>query len=129
MWPNGDNDFNKILVKIFGENGDSPENRKFVFYAICIWVRLILYVSLFYLVKYDISIYLLLLFSIIAIWNLTGNLNGNQWWSKKWQLFISICLFILCIMCLYYKDINRNIIPILLLISLLGGIIQSLRNL
>jgi len=128
-WGQGDPNFNKILVNLFGPHADEPENRKKIFYYICIWVRLILYSSLFYLIKFRFVIYILFIAAFVACWQLISNINGTQWWSKKWQLFISICLLILTGYSIYNDNNEYNkYIPILLLISLFGGIIQSLFN-
>ena len=53
--------------------------------------------------------------------NLIKNLSTNQWWSKKFQLFISICLIIASLVILFKFNINRKIISYILLFSLFGG--------
>ncbi len=134
--PNSDTNFNKILDKLFGNH--SPETRKKVFYLICIIVRLFLY-SLIYIYKdYNWMPYILSIFSAFSIYHLysdiSQNVNNNQqWWSKKFELIISILIFISCITLIIQrlnntskdKQISTSIPPILLFISLFTGLFQS----
>lgn len=134
--PNSDTNFNKILDKLFGNH--SPETRKKVFYLICIIVRLFLY-SLIYIYKdYNWMPYILSIFSAFSIYHLysdiSQNVNNNQqWWSKKFELIISILVFISCITLIIQrlnntskdKQISTSIPPILLFISLFTGLFQS----
>ena len=131
-WGNGDPNFNKILLKIF--NNDSPEFRKKIYYFICIIFRFILYTSLIFIIKNDYVIYVLLFLSLFSSYNLYTNIklnNQNQWWSKKFQLLISLFVLLFSILSIYNKnEYNyRKFIIITLYISLFGGIIQSINNL
>ena len=77
------------------------------------------------------------IFALFSAINLYKNLNiTSQWWSKKFQLVISLLIFIIGIISLYFI-INKKeviifnilfvkLIPILLFISLFGRIFQSL---
>jgi len=126
-WGQGDNNFNAILRSAFGS--ESPKLRKYLFYFVCIIVRLFLYIFSATLVKYDWFIILVLLLALFATYNLIKNLSTNQWWSKKFQLFISVCLIIASLVILFKFNINRKIISYILLFSLFGGILQSINNL
>jgi CDP-diglyceride synthetase len=128
-WGNGDPDFNKIVKKLFGS--DSAKTRKTVFYTICIVFRLYLYILSASYVQYNAVVIFILVCAIFAAYNLYTNIASNlQWWSKKFQLVISLCLIFACSLSLLYSpDIfNRKIISAILLFSLFGGIVQSLFN-
>jgi len=134
--PNSDINFNKTLDKLFGNH--SVETRKKVFYLICITVRLFLY-SIVYLYKDSKFIpYIIGVLSSFSIYHLysdiKNNINNNQqWWSKKFELIISILVFLTCITLIIQrianiskdKQISTSIIPILLFISLFTGIVKS----
>ena len=120
---NGDPDFNKVLDKI---NMNTPKQRKMLFYFVCIWVRFALYSLVFYFKDNIYMPYILLLISLFSIVNLSKTLNQTQqWWSKKFQFIISVLLFISCLLVIFYK-INPVVMPLILYISLIGGITQSL---
>jgi len=134
--PNSDTNFNKVLDKLFGNH--TPETRKKVFYLICIIFRLFLY-SLVYVYKdskwmpYVVGI--LSAFSVYHLYSdIKNNVNNNrQWWSKKFELIISILVFGSCLTLIIQqmigiskdKQISTKIPPLLLFISLFTGIIQS----
>ena len=136
--PNSDPNFDKILSKL-GMNTTSknyPETRKKIYYFICIVVRLILYsLVIFYKDKVWLH-YSLFFISLFAIYNLytsiSNNKSNNQWWSKKFQLIISILLAISSLIIIIQNKLNTTfklntvILPLLLFISLFGGILQSL---
>jgi hypothetical protein len=123
--PNSDPNFNKILVNVFGNA--EPDTRKKIFYFMCIPIRFILYSLVLY--YKDLSI-LPVVIGIIAFFTsirLSESIieKGNQWWSKRWQFIISIVLTIVCIG-VYFNKIDSKSIALVLFISLLGGIIESL---
>ena len=128
--PNSDPNFDKILKKLF--DSSSPEIRKKVYYFVCIIVRLFLF-SLVYIYKDKPSIpYIILLASLVSIFNLypsvtkQGYSGQQQWWSKRFQFIISLLLFIISLLLIFkVKKVKTIMIPIILFISLFGGIIQS----
>ena len=122
--PNSDPGFNKLL-SYFVEV--TPDNRRMIFYMVCIWVRFALY-SAVYITRESVWIpYIVGGFSLIAAINLATRLEGRQWWSKKFQLVIAILLIIVSIGRIWNPEaVGSLIIPGLLYISLIGGIIQSL---
>ena len=128
MCPNSDPNFDKVMSRFFDITAsDYPEKRKMVYYTICIWVRLALYT---YIYKHKDEKYIPYLVGILAlgaIVNLQGSITnpGNQRWSKRFDLLISVLLLISCIGVVNGK-IDSVYIPGLLYISLIGGIIQSL---
>jgi hypothetical protein len=136
---NSDPNFDKILSNFTNTSSKNyPQVRKRLYYFVCIVVRLILYsLVLFYKDKLWMP-YLILLVSLFSIYNLYNSIYSNtgkkqtQWWSKKFQLVISILLLLVSI-CIILQNrlnfkfkINTVVIPLLLYISLFGGILQSL---
>jgi hypothetical protein len=128
--PNSDPNFDKILVKLFGSS--TPEIRKKVYYFICIIVRLFLF-SLVYIYKDHPSIpYIIGLASIVGISNLypsmtkQGYSTQHQWWSKRFQFMIAILLFVTSVLLIFKITSSTIFIPIILFISLFGGIMQSM---
>jgi hypothetical protein len=125
--PNSDPNFDKILIKLFGSS--TPEIRKKVYYLICIVIRLFLY-SLVLIYKDHPSIpYIVGLASLAGMYNLYPSMTKHQqqWWSKRFQFIISLLLFIVCVLLLLkVGGVKTIVIPILLFISLFGGIFQSL---
>ena len=134
--PNSDINFNKTLDKLFGNH--TPQTRKKVFYLICIVVRLFLY-SLVYVYKDSKWMpYVLTILSAFSMYHLysdiKNNVNNNrQWWSKKFELIISILVFLSSLTLIIQRligtpkdnQISTKIPPILLFISLFTGIFQS----
>jgi hypothetical protein len=126
--PNSDPNFDKVLSKIVDSTKDYPKKRKYLFYFICVIVRYLLYSYIYFNIDKTYIVIIAGLLSLFSMYNLYKNIgNTRQWWSKKFQLLISILVFISCIIVLFnLYQINRKIIPILLFISLFGGFFQSL---
>ena len=127
--PNSDPNFDKVLIKLFGSS--SPEIRKKVYYFICIIVRLFLF-SLVYVYKDHPSVpYIVGLASLVSVFNLYPSMSKDvyatqeQWWSKRFQFVVGLLLLV-CSILLIFKKITSIILPILLFISLFGGIFQSM---
>jgi hypothetical protein len=126
--PNSDPNFDKVMSRFFDITAkDYPSKRKLVYYGVCIWVRLVLYTLIYYYRDHKFMPYIIGLLSIGAIGNLWGSITnpGKQWWSKRFDLVISIILLMSCIGVILNK-IPSIVIPVLLYISLVGGIIQSM---
>lgn len=123
--PNSDAGFNKILLSLIGNS--EPATRKKIFYFICIPVRFILYSLVFY--YRDLSLLPIVIGAIAFTTSIRLSESiiekGNQWWSKRWQLFISIILVFVCLG-VYFNKIDSRSMSFILFISLLGGIIESL---
>ncbi len=135
--PNSDANFDKMLSNFIDTTKDYPKKRKLIFYFICIVVRLLLYSFIYYNINNTYIVILATILSLFSIINLYKNLNMNQqWWSKKFQFIISSLVFIVGIASLIFIYYEKNVkilnipfvkfIPILLFISLFGGIFQSL---
>lgn len=126
--PNSDPNFDKVMANFFDITSKSyPSNRKMVFYGICIWVRFALY---YYIYKHRDEKYIPYVIGALAvgsIMNLKNSVDnpGRQWWSKRFDLMISILLLISCVGAIM-KKLPTVYIPYLLYLSLISGIIQSL---
>jgi amino acid permease len=126
--PNSDPKFDKVMAKFFDISAkDYPSNRKKVFYGICIWVRLALY---YYIYKHKDEKYIPYVVGALAIgsiMHLKSSIKnpGRQWWSKRFDLVISVLLLLSCIGVVNGK-IPSVYIPNLLFLSLASGIFQSL---
>ena len=119
---NGDPSFNVFLDKY---NLNTPEKRRFLFYNVCIFVRLALYSLVFYYRDNKWMPYILSILSIFTIYNLYQKLDQQQqWWSIKFQFVISILLLTASILVLL-KKIPTISMPIILYTSLIGGLAQS----
>jgi len=123
--PNSDNDFNKIIASLMGNS--LPETRRKLFYFTCIPVRLVLFFMVYYFRNWTYMPFLLGIISFITAIRLSKSVfdPGTQWWSKRWQFFISTILFIVCVS-VYFKKIDNSAMSIVLFISLAIGILQSL---
>jgi ABC-type uncharacterized transport system permease subunit len=51
-------------------------------------------------------------------------MTGNQWWSKKFQFIMSLVIAGLVILT-FFKKVKAWTIPAAILLSLVGGILQS----
>jgi hypothetical protein len=125
--PNSDKDFDKIMSRWFDVTSkDYPSNRKKVYYGLCIWVRLILFTSIFYYRKHKYTPYILAVFSLLSIYHYKGNIKnpGKQWWSKRFDLAIAVLLLISTVLVITEK-IDPVVMPLILYTSLFGGIITS----
>jgi hypothetical protein len=49
---------------------------------------------------------------------------GKQWWSKRFDLAIAVSLLVCSVMVILGK-LNTIYMPILLYVSLIGGVLQS----
>ncbi len=123
--PNGANDFNQILLNLFGSS--SPELRRNVFYGVCIPIRFLLYSLVFYYRGFYYMPFIIGIFASITATRLLSSIfnPGTQWWSKRWQLAISIILLVVCVG-VYLQRIDNRAMGIVLFVSLAVGIIESL---
>ena len=125
--PNSDPDFDKVMSKFFDITAkDYPSKRKMVYYGICIWVRLALYTFIYYKRDYKYTPYIVGVLALGTIMNLQGSISnpGKQWWSKRFDLLISVLLLLSCVGVIMGK-IPSIVMPLLLYLSLFGGILQS----
>jgi hypothetical protein len=100
------------------------QRRKQVYYSICILVRTLLIVIVYYLRSSLVIQLLVLLGAFVGIINLGKRMDGNQWWSKKFQFVMSVIIAGLVILT-FLKKVKAWTIPAAMLLSLMGGILQS----
>jgi hypothetical protein len=130
--PNSDPNFDKVLGIVFDINSPKYVNvRMALFYFVCIWVRYALYSFIYFNRNHYLVPIVVGIASSFSVFNLVSSLLKQPevyyrtWWSKTFQLTNAIILIPICIM-VYNKMINSIYIPLILFISLFGGIIQSL---
>jgi len=127
--PNDDPYFTRMmyrmkLLKKGMKAGEIVNVRRNTFYFICVVVRLSI-IGIVFMLKDSIIVRgLVLLGCIIAISNFLRRINGTQWWSKKFQFMMAFIIAILVILS-YLDKVKTWTIPAAMLVSLLGGILQS----
>jgi hypothetical protein len=87
-------------------------------------VRTLLIVIVYYLRNSLVIQLLVLLGAFVGIINLGKRMDGNQWWSKKFQFVMSVIIAGLVILT-FLKKVRAWTIPAAMLFSLMGGILQS----
>jgi hypothetical protein len=125
--PNSDPNFDKFMAKFFDITAsDYPSKRRMVFYGICIWVRLALYTFIYYKRDYKYMPHIVGISALLSIGNLQSSISnpGKQWWSKRADLLISVLLLLSCVGVIMGK-VPSIAMPVLLYLSLFGGILQS----
>jgi len=129
MCPNDDPYFTRTMYRIgLLRKGMKPEEivqrRKQVYYTICILVRALLVAVVYYLRCSLVIQLLVLLGAVVGIINLGKRMDGNQWWSKKFQFVMSLVIASLVVLT-FFKKVKAWTIPAAMLFSLVGGILQS----
>ncbi|NBP58680.1 hypothetical protein EBU71_19495 [bacterium] len=127
--PNDDPYFTRMMYRMgFLKRGMSAselvERRCLVYYSVCIVVRAALVVTVYYWRNATLVQVLVLLGALMGVLNLGNRSGGTQWWSKKFQLLMSIIIVIVVIL-VYFGRVKSWVIPAAMLVSLLGGILQS----
>ena len=112
------------LLKKGMKSKEIVETRKQVYYSICIIFRASLISIVYYLRNALVIQFLVLLGAVIGIINLGKRMDGNQWWSKKFQFIMSIVIASLVILT-FFKKVKAWTIPVAMLFSLVVGILQS----
>lgn len=100
------------------------ERRRLVYYCICIVVRAVLIVTVYHWRNAVFVQAVVLVAAIVSVVNLWSRNRGTQWWSKKFQLMMSVIIVLLVIF-VYLGKVKSWLIPAAMLVSLLGGILQS----
>lgn len=103
-----------------------PLLRTQLYYMVCIFFRLALFNLVFVLRKEWYMPVFVGIGSFLSVVHLSFSafrIHQNQWWSKKFQWVISILVLCGCIL-VYQGHIPAVIIPLLLYLSLLGGLAQ-----
>ena len=129
MCPNDDPYFTRTMYRIgLLRKGmtakEIVQSRKQVYYTICILVRALLIAIVYYLRNFLVIQLLVLLGAVVGIINLGKRMDGNQWWSKKFQFVMSLVIAGLVVLT-FFKKVKSWTIPAAMLFSLVGGILQS----
>lgn len=127
--PNDDTYFTRTMYKMgLLHRGMSAsqivERRRLVYYGICIFFRAALIVTVYHWRNARFVQALVLAGALFGVMNLGSRTGGTQWWSKKFQLVMSIIIAMVVIL-VYFGRVNSWVIPAAMLVSLLGGILQS----
>ena len=126
--PNSDPNFDKMMSNFFDiTSKDYPQNRKNVYYGVCIWARLALFTYIYHKRDEKYMPYIVGILAVGTIMNLYTSVQdpGRQWWSKRFDLAIAVLVLLSCIGIVLGK-VSSIVVPVLLYISLFGGVIQSL---
>ena len=117
--PNSDPGFNKII----GENR-TPEERSMLF-IVCVLTRGLLYSGVYVYRDKPWMAPLVAVLASMAIFQLytSDSPQGKQWWSKKFQLIMAVCVLIAALL-VKFKGLDSRSMAGLLFISLAGGILQ-----
>ena len=129
MCPNDDPYFTRTMYRIgLLRKGmtakEIVQRRKQVYYSICIIFRALLIAIVYYLRCSLVIQLLVLLGAVVGIINLGKRMDGNQWWSKKFQFVMSLVIASLVVLT-FFKKVKAWTIPAAMLFSLVGGILQS----
>ena len=103
---------------------DIVERRRLVYYTICIVVRTALIVTVYHWRNVTFVQALVLAGALMGVMNLGSRSGGTQWWSKKFQLVMSIIIMVVVVL-VYFGILKSWVIPAAMLVSLLGGVLQS----
>lgn len=127
--PNDDPYFTRMMYRMgLLKRGMSAhelvEKRRLVYYSICIVVRAALIVTVYHWRNARFVQLLVLLGALVGVMNLSRRVDGTQWWSKRFQLMMSIILVVVIVL-VYFGRLKPWVIPAAMLVSLLGGVLQS----
>ena len=126
--PNDDPDFTRMMYRMGllyrGMSArDLVERRRLVFYSICIVVRAALSVTVYHWRNVRFVQILVLVGALMGVMNLSTRIGGTQWWSKRFQLMMSIIIAVVVVL-VYFGRLKSWVIPAAMLVSLMGGVIQ-----
>jgi hypothetical protein len=95
-----------------------------VYYCICIIIRAALIVAVYHWRNASLTRVLVFVGAMIGVINLGTRMNGNQWWSKKFQFIMSVIIVGLVILT-HFNMVDSRSMSAAMLVSLLGGVAQS----
>lgn len=127
--PNDDPYFTRTMYRIGllrrGMTAEEIANRRrVIYYCVCVVIRLTL-IAVVYKLRDSIIVQdLVMVGALIGVVNLGGRYEGNQWWSKKYQLLMS-CIIVIMVILTYLKYVKSWTIPFAMAVSLVGGVLQS----
>lgn len=109
----------------------SLQNRKRLFYGICIWFRALVIFGVWKLWPIRNFRIVMILVLLLTISRLYQTLNQDVWWSKRFHLLSAIVLLVLVILSFYNhqnSDLLRNTTVLVMSMDLLSGIMNSFFN-
>ncbi len=137
--PNNDPQFDKLFITVAGDA--TVRTRRYLYYGVCIPIRFVLYLVM---IKYHTNkafLGLVALVSAYAFYRLMYGENGvcvsstslpsssspsTYWWSKKFQAIMALGMTVFSLSGMAGKT-DTTIVPFLMLVSILGGLAQSVR--
>jgi len=100
-------------------------NRMILYYGLCIPLRLsLVYASYKYKDHPHLPMVVLAL-SVFTVYRLTKNLNGPEWWSRPFHVFVAVLLSLVSFL-IIQKKIDSAYISYILLVDVLYGFTHSL---
>lgn len=126
------NEYENVLFKskLLDRNSKHlGEERRKLFYFVCIPIRLLIFCTLLYLSQIQnetlqqVLRILLMLIYISSIFYLLTKKSKCQWWFNEYEIFLSTLAVLICI---FVKKNTVFYVSIIMLLSILGGIAQSI---
>ena len=127
--PNDDPYFTRTMYRIgLLRRGMTAEDivnrRRVIYYCVCVVIRLTI-IAVVYKLRDNVIVQgLVMAGALMGVVNLGGRYEGNQWWSKKFQLLMS-CIIVIMVILTYLKYVKSWTIPLAMAVSLAGGLLQS----
>lgn len=127
--PNDDPYFTRTMYRIgLLRRGMTAEDivnrRRVIYYCVCVVIRLTI-IAVVYKLRDNVIVQgLVMAGALMGVVNLGGRYEGNQWWSKKFQLLMS-CIIVILVILTFFKYVESWTIPMAMAVSLGGGVLQS----
>lgn len=113
--PNSDANFNKLI-------GDRTPEERSKLYILCVVTRFLLYSCVYVFRDEPWMPYLVGTGSLLSMYQLSRPTKNKQWWSKKFQFFMAVFVFISAL----FAHVNSKAMATMLFISLTGGVLQRI---
>ena len=129
---NINNEYDNILFKLNFLNRESKnlgKERQNLFYFTCIPIRFILLLFLLGLSQVKNETFqkilrgILILVYFVSIIHLVSKKSKCQWWYNEYEIILSILAILICI---FIQENTVFYVSIIFLMSILGGIMQSI---
>ena len=129
---NINNEYDNILFKLNFLNRESKnlgKERQNLFYFTCIPIRFLILFFLFGLSQVKNETFqkflrgILILVYFVSIIHLVSKKSKCQWWYNEYEIILSILAILICI---FIQENTVFYVSIIFLMSILGGIIQSI---
>ena len=127
---------NKIFDNFLFESGlineklsdvDKAYQRRRVYYTICVLIRLAIAGLLLQLKDKNYIPYIVAVIYFFSIINMSFyRKEDNQWWSNKFQLVMSISMFISSLLIIFKTGLPTYFLSLIFFLSVFGGVFQSL---